>query len=559
MTDGGEIRSTTELAALPPAERASAILASPRARDLVRSLPAPDLYLMIVEAGPDAALELLPLAATPQLEFAFDVDAWEGSEIDPARFGRWLVHLRDADPELLVRALLEVDEGLLVLALSRLIHVYKLDESTDPSFWPPEDRALATLDGLYFIEPRDGIDDEVALAVWEGLSRLQGQSTQIYAALLEQVLWIIPAEQEEEAYERRRGRLEEHGFPDLEEAQEVWAAGAVEDPAVRARIATRLGELPLPEGLRADPPAGGALVLPRLGRAEASGPLAVAVASLPETKRRGFEAGLARLATRFAAASGEHLGSPDTHRRGALTAISHVRLALDELGARAPEEVARAIAQIPAAELCRIGTGAVQERAARARHLAQHGFVARLPAARERLEDELADTLEALVARRPGFAAAEGPRPFRSREDLERTDERLDVIEGLGSFVEQRLGAERVEALDRELEADAAERPPWSAVALTSVARASLTGRLDPAPLSPVEAREALDRLLEPDVPRRAAGELRTRLHDAGLRGACARHLVHRLEEDAAHLPRGVAVSPNAIGVLVVKRPSPKN
>ncbi len=142
-----------------------AILASPRARELVRSLPAPEFWLTVVQAGLDQALPLLPLAGSRQLDFLFDLEAWSGDGFDPARAGEWLRAFREADPALVARWLREGDEPLVVLALGRMLRVYKLDESTSPDYWPPE-RPIPTLDGIYFVEPVDGLPDGVFPALW---------------------------------------------------------------------------------------------------------------------------------------------------------------------------------------------------------------------------------------------------------------------------------------------------------------------------------------------------------------------------------------------------------
>jgi hypothetical protein len=67
-------RQRRRLLALPPAERLEAILSAPRPRELVRSLPAQDLYLTLIESGIDRCLPLLPLASRHQLDFLLDVD-----------------------------------------------------------------------------------------------------------------------------------------------------------------------------------------------------------------------------------------------------------------------------------------------------------------------------------------------------------------------------------------------------------------------------------------------------------------------------------------------------
>ncbi len=535
----GNIRR--QVLALPPDERARAILASDRPADLIRALAPQDFYLSLVEADPDDALALLAAATREQVDLVLDLDGWDGDELAVERIGRWLGLLHRADPEQLVAFMLEADETTVVLLLSRLLHVYKLDESTAPDFWPPEDRQVPTLDGLYFLEPRDEAPEEAFPALWNALALLREHSRQTYEALLEQVLCVIPAEQEETAWEHRQSRLAERGFPPWEEALEVWAAGHLEQAPVRAAIRERLAALPVPEPPdegpdRRGPPPALPVPLPR----DATALLAEAARRLDERTRTAVAHGLVRLGNRFAVASRDPLGDPATHAAGLRAALSHVLLALDELGATEPETAARALARIPTFDLCRIGVGAVRERARRARSLAE-GWLARVPHGRARLETGLDEILGGLLLSRPGLADDGLVRPFRERADLERADQVLDVIGDLGAFVTEMLGMRGGDDLPELAELPARrERPEeclWSEIVLTALARRALDGPMRPVPLTREEGRIALARLLEGTAPpRRASSRLFDLAREAGLGQAAARHLADRLEQDTAML-----------------------
>lgn len=540
-------RELTSIRNMTPAERSEAILASERAAELVRALPPQDLYLTLAESDPQSALAVLPLATRAQVDFVLDLDAWSGDVIDVERTGRWLDLLHQADPALLLRFLRETDEEFVVLALSKLLFVTKADESTSMDRWPPEDRQVATLDGIYFIEPQDDAPDAAFPALWEALARLREADRPVYEALLERVMWIVPAEQEEDAYERRASRLAEHGFPPLDEAREVWAAGHLADPAWRARVAERLALLPLPG-------AGG-------GEGESDGeepvlPVAVprnelerlgdALPWLDDARREAIGAALVRLGNRFAVTSGDHLGNPETHRDGLVRALSHVLVGLDELGAKDARSAARALIQVPIVEICRVGTGAIQERVARARALVEHGWLARVPHGRARLEEPLDAVLVGLLAERPRFAADGADRPFRATADLERLDEVLGAIEGLGTFVIETLGTPDTLGLGDGRDVpeltplpDRREDPrecAWSEIALTAIAQASLGRPPRPVPIGRDDARRALALLLTDEIPRTATPRAHDIARDLRL-GDAISHVLARLEADASDLP----------------------
>jgi hypothetical protein len=533
------------LLALPPLERVEHIVSAPRPAALVRALPAQDFYLTLTETGVDLALPVLQHATTPQVEFLFDIDAWQRDEIDPGRFAAWLELLHQADPELVARWLREADEPTVVLALSRLIRVYKLDESSDQDFWPP-DRPVPSLDGLYYLEPLEPTGQGAFGALWEGLTLLRERDRPAYEALLEQVLWVVPAEQEEEAYARRVSRLAERGFPELSEAIEAWAAGPETDPAVRRGVADRFGARaarPRP----VEPPAG---TLPALAGLDDHPGLAGAVRRLDPEQRERWEQAFVRLGNRFAVASLERLGDPATHRSGLATALGFANIALEETGAGAA-----ALEQLTPWEVLRLGVGAVQQRALRARQLVETGWLARVHLARERLDGDLAAVLEALLAPRPLYASADGPRPFAALEELRLVDDALATIDACGRLLEERLGAGGDELPElRHLPAGrtAADDIEWSAVCLTALARRALGEPLRPRPLSPTEARSALQVLLSDRPPRTVTPAFEERAAGAALAPA-AGWLAERLTGELADLPADQPPDPRVVRSLLLR------
>ncbi len=555
------IETRSKLLAVPAAERVALILAAPRPAELVRALPAQELFLSVVEAGLDDGLPLLRYASTPQVEFFFDVDAWSRDAFEPARAAQWVAALHEADAEALARWLREADEPLVVLVLARLFHVYKNDESTDQAFWPPE-RPLSSHDGVYYFEPRDETPDVAAVALWDALTRLRERDRTAYEGLLEQVLWTVPAELEEESFERRVSRLAEKGFPELEEAYAVWAAS----PDDVQRIAGRAAEVARAQtGDPAKLDAPDARDLPVPFDEQALPVLARAARAVDAERRERLLGDLVRLGNRFAVASLGPLGEPETHRDGLRTALGAVNLGLAEVLGQAGGDAAdsaagadaaraaRIVAGLPVFDLNRAGIAAIQRRAARARALVA-GWLARVPLAAERLDGALADPIYGLARTRPAFVVAGEDRPFRNPEDLAIVDRALDAVEALGKFLVA-LGAgpdDLPELSPLPLFRETAADVDWSAVALTALARAALGEAARPAPLDREAARRALAILLEPEVPRRAAPRLRELASALGLEGA-TEVLAGVLEQDVGELSRDTEPDPRFVRALLFR------
>jgi hypothetical protein len=503
---------------------------------MVRALSPQDLFLTLREAGQERAGPLLAHASRHQLDFLADLEAWASGSFDAPSLARWLERLESASDQAIAHWITEADETTVVLGLSRLIRVYKADPSVDEDTLPAG-RQLASLDGIYFLEPAEPCTEEAFLALWRGLQRVRSIERATYEALLEQVIWVIPAEQEEAAYEARASRLAEKGFPPLEEALDVWSPEAAALETVRREAARHLPGPNQPG--RAAPsssPASGraAAALPVRVGIDAFDRVSLALGELDEERRERWLHDLLRLGNRFAVANLEPLAELETHRRGLRQALSHVQLGLELIAGSdaSVDRLAALAARIPVFDMARAGTAAVTQRADRARRLAA-GWLAEVPFARARLDESHRAALEPLTAARPAYGLAEPPRPFRRGAELDEVDEILDTLDGLGAFLTETLkagGSGDVPELAGPLAGHPdPEQVPWHAVALTTLARAAAGAPARPTPFPAealVDGLQALRGLFD-DASRleRVAHELRLGAALAWLMGVHAEEL----------------------------------
>lgn len=536
-------------------ERVEAILASRSPRRAVRTLSPQELFLTLREAGLESASPLLAHASRHQLDFLIDLDAWTAGSFDAEALGHWVERLAAAGEDAVARWLAEADEATVVLGLSRLLSVYKADPSVDEDTLPAG-RELASLDGIYYLEPAEPCTPEAFLALWRGLQRLRAVDRAAYEGLLEQVIWVIPAEQEETAYEARASRLAEKGFPPLEEALEVWAAGAEELAAVRAeaaRLAAPTDSASPPES-RAGSPGGAPAALPVSVGTDAFERVSLAVGQLDDEQRDRWLQDLMRLANRFAVAGLEPLAQLETHRRGLRQALSHVQLGLELVagGDARVERLAEIAVRTSVFALARAGTAAVNARAHRARALLA-GWLARVPHAQERLDSRHASVLEALAGGRPAYGLADPARPFVRVSDLLDVDSVLDALTGLGAFLCDHLGADREQGLP-ELRAPLAAHPepenaPWHAVALTALARGAAGAPARPEPFTVEELTDAIATLRRLFADRRGVAQA---LAPLGLEAA-AEWLCEVHDEDLALLDLSRPPEPRFVESLLVR------
>lgn len=206
------------LMSLPAAARLSALLQSPDAEDLVADLPDQDFFYFVKELGPDDSLPLLALGRFSQLMHLFDLEWWQGDQIQPARALEWLKRLASAGEEKLLGWLYEADYELLVTLFKKAIRVVALPDDADivevRDQMPPN-----TLDDQYFWESNYPQFEEF-------LGRLLALVFEVhsgfYRELMTHVIWGSAVELEEDAFRFHQGRLADRAIPELAEALAIY-------------------------------------------------------------------------------------------------------------------------------------------------------------------------------------------------------------------------------------------------------------------------------------------------------------------------------------------------
>src|SRR5438270_11676445 len=88
----GALSPRRALAAAQGKEKLDILLSAPDPEALVRSIPAQELYLALLEIGPEDAAEVVALSSPSQFRHAIDLSAWPGRDAgpEPASLLRWL-------------------------------------------------------------------------------------------------------------------------------------------------------------------------------------------------------------------------------------------------------------------------------------------------------------------------------------------------------------------------------------------------------------------------------------------------------------------------------------
>ncbi len=382
---------------------------------LVRSLPPEDLYLALLDIGPDDAAEIVSMSSPEQFRHFVDMSAWRGGDEGPRTTEalRWLRLSREGgsgsrsgnDGRLRFRAQLSgLDVELLALLLRRGMTVYDLGEDLDPQ---PQNPALAfyTADRRFLLE---FASEGEFTAMRQLIEALYERDEGAAGRLIEATRWEQSAELEEAARRWRDGRLRDLGVPDFEEAISFYAR-----PASRAAPETA-----------APPPPTQALLAPQRNLLDAA--LELLSGEDLEVAEEGvvYAANAALVANRVPLDDAEEVREQLAEARAALS------LGLELLSAGDPVRAARLLVDLPIRQLFQTAMGEAYRLQTRARRVAQ---AARLPQAQSAtlLDEPMESAVQALLKPRPLFhePGRRRARAFASRADLSAADALIDEAE----------------------------------------------------------------------------------------------------------------------------------
>ncbi|WP_342381429.1 DUF6178 family protein [Myxococcus stipitatus] len=486
-----------QLMRLSPKRRMDALLDGEDARAVVRALPPESLYLTIQEVGLADATELVQLASAAQFRAFVDLGAWTRDKLDAHQALTWLRAARGGfdDTQEFLRKLHALDLEVLELVLREFVVLHDREENPDVN---PQGVTLETPEGRYLVEiTAEGVEMSAVRAL---VNDLIAENPFEAVRLLEAVRWEIPGELEETAFQFRKGRLLDLGFPSLEEAVSLFSrvdVGAPRGRAASTALTSAQGHVDY---------------------------LEAAFKGLTDVERQNAEDELTGVANAVLVAELADPGDLDAVRRVGEMTRDSLSLGLEHLTGGDPAQATEVLRDTPLRRVFQTGFSLTLQLKFRADRLAKapgavvDGVLMVLP--------EEAAAVEALRRKRPRRALrVEGaePVPFRSLREiaaseavLARAEAQVEVLRGvLGGTPEAARAA--VARFGVPMEALGVERL-FAAV----VAMAVLEVRADARPVPLGRGAELGQRLFEgtPQAPRLLASASERAL--SGLEGAVA-------------------------------------
>lgn len=168
------------------------------------------------EVGERDSLDLISLTTPEQFQYLLDLDFWKRDQLDPEKVLHWMEILLESGENKVTQFIQYTDPELIALLLKKFLRVTTLDGEHLEGL----DRIpLFTLDQFYFVDFKGKKTRELLEPFLRILYRIDIEG---YRRLMESVICEIESELEETGYRLRNGRLNDYGFPDLEEALEIY-------------------------------------------------------------------------------------------------------------------------------------------------------------------------------------------------------------------------------------------------------------------------------------------------------------------------------------------------
>ena len=496
------VRRLTDLA---PRHRLDAMMEEVDGKALVRSLPAEDVYSTIIDVGLPDSTEIVQLATPEQFRTFVDLAAWQRDRMDPLEVLHWLRAARGDDDEDFVKKLGSLDMEVLELIFKKLVTIHDLEENPDVNTEGP---TMEMPEGKYLLEFLiDGVDEAALRRLTYDLVT---HNPFELGRFLEAVRWEAVTELEEAAYQFRRARLEDLGFPPLEESLKVFAW--VDPEKVGVKSTPRSG------------------LAPPQGRVDY---VAAAFQGLDSVERQNLEGEVRYLVNCVLVADGAEPGDPLAIKRMSEHARDYLDLGLEHYTAGDPTLATDVVRETTLRALFQCGFSLTLRLKRQAEKLA-HEEGSRFGETWLALEEETA-SMSALLRRRPLKAlkvqGAE-PVPFRSRREIADAEAGLARVRAQRAVFQSLLSPSPAEIIAR-FGSTLAELTPQRLFA-AAVARAEVDELVDVAPFPELKLTELCSRIFD-DGPvaklRASAGKraLATLTSKLALEGAELETMIHRV------------------------------
>ncbi len=189
-----------------------------RPGEIIRRISEEEVYFLVKSIGEEHCPGLIRAATGGQLRYILDLELWRKDMFNSNAALRWMEIIAAIGNDKVLHFLQTVDPELVLTALHRFVRVAVRDAEVDlleqRDFLP-----AFTLDNLFFVE---FLNPEAEATIKTFLETIFLDNVEYYFGIMEELACGIITENEEIAFKWRRARLSDHGFPEFDEAVEIY-------------------------------------------------------------------------------------------------------------------------------------------------------------------------------------------------------------------------------------------------------------------------------------------------------------------------------------------------
>ena len=552
-----EYQTTAAVLVARGKKRLEMILNSSDPAALVTRLPEREVFLTIKEVGERNAMDLIILTTPDQLTHILDLELWKKDVINVDRAILWFEILQGCGEKKLVQFFKTVDAELLICLFRKLIRVLKV-ESAEEEPTGKHGQSLFTLDRVYYLE---FLDKRVKVTLTRILDFLCSRNLRLYQGLMESVLWDVPGENEALALRWRNGRLADRGFPDFDEALEVYSY--VPPERVRGRRFEILPALDQPSY----PPTWVDVV------GEGSFFSRVLRQGMNQTMIERLQWEIIALSNRILIADAADPADAEATYKSMRKAFQTLDLGLKYLSHEDPVKAAIVLRTVPTVTVFQTGFSLGLRLRRKAESILKRGWLSRIDRGMEIIDSPLKETMRGLLRKRPLFFCEESggnERPFERLEEVELVEHWLERISVLGKVVHEHFGISADEINRVNPEICYLSDLPLSAICLTVLANRIVRGEGGLEPIEPawlerlfgffMERRPGKHRArVKPDISKRILEEFTSRGkwvsgREKRVLSWWTDFLIHRLESAMGGTRHPEDIDPQYIDVFMIRR-----
>jgi len=203
---------------LSPEAREELVEIASRPWEIVRSVSEEEIYFTIKALGRERAPALIAMTTGAQLTHLMDMDIWSHNVFTPKAASEWIGIIAAIGEEKVLQFLQVADPELVVLILNCLVRVSVRNPDVD-HLEEQDEFPWFTLDRIFFLEFVGAVPDDLIKSFLGAMFRW---NPEYYYTLIQQIVAGVDPATVERALKWAQARLADKGFPDFEEALEIY-------------------------------------------------------------------------------------------------------------------------------------------------------------------------------------------------------------------------------------------------------------------------------------------------------------------------------------------------